>query len=170
MQMKVIGALLIVAGSSCFGMSLAASHRTEIKALRQLISVLAYMKNELQYRLTPLPQLCRQAAAESSGVIRELLLQLCSELERQVAPDANICMNAAMSQCRNLPKHTEEYLIMLGQSLGRFDLQGQIAGLESVRQACQIKLEAMETDKESRLRSYQTLCLCAGAALAILLI
>ena len=168
--MKVIGALLIIAGSSCFGFSLAVSHKADIKALRQLILILEYMKSELQYRLTPLPQLCRQAAGESSGVMRELFTKLWKELENQIAPDVNVCMNAAIAQCGGLPMYTGECVNMLGQTLGRFDLQGQISGLDSVRQACHVKLEALEADKEARLRSYQTLCLCTGAALAILLL
>lgn len=170
MKIKIIGAFLVMAGSGGFGMVLVASHKAELKALRQLISVLDYMECELQYRLTPLPLLCRQASLEISGPLREIFLQLCKELEDQISPDVSRCMHAAVSRCRNIPKLTEECLLSLGQTLGRFDLQGQLSGLEAVRKTCRSKLESMERNKEMRLRGYQTLCLCAGAALAILLI
>jgi hypothetical protein len=58
----------------------------------------------------------------------------------------------------------------LGQSLGRFDLNGQLLGIAAVRNTCRSKLQQFEKNKEVRLRSYQTLGLCAGAALAILFI
>ena len=56
----------------------------------------------------------------------------------------------------------------LGASLGRFDLQGQLQGIESVRAQCRKDLAELEDNRDQRLRSYQTLGLCAGCALAIL--
>lgn len=170
MDIRWIGAILIIAGSGGLGISLAATHRSEVKSLRQLISTLDFMECELQYRLTPLPELCRQAARETTGMLQELFSLLCTELEDQISPDVGRCMDAAVARCKNIPKQTKDSLLALGHTLGRFDIQGQLNGLESVRQACRQKLEALEQNKEMRLRSYQTLCLCAGAALAILLI
>jgi hypothetical protein len=57
---------------------------------------------------------------------------------------------------------------MLGTSLGRYDLQGQLNGIESVRIRCRSDLEELERNRDVRLRSYQRLGLCAGCALAIL--
>ena len=61
-------------------------------------------------------------------------------------------------------------LILLGRWLGRFDLDGQLKGLDAVRQECRRHLEELNNNREVRLRSYQTLGLCAGAAIAILFI
>ena len=55
-------------------------------------------------------------------------------------------------------------------SMGRFDVKGQIQGLEAVRSYCRGELENMAVNREARLRSYQTLGLCTGAALAILFV
>ena len=43
-------------------------------------------------------------------------------------------------------------------------------GVETVRGECRRELEQMNVNKDVRLRSYQTLGFCAGAAVAILLI
>ncbi len=58
----------------------------------------------------------------------------------------------------------------LSYSLGKFDLEGQLQGLEAAKADCQRRLQNMEQGKESRLRSYRALGLCGGAALAILLL
>lgn len=170
MTAKLIGIIFVIGSCGAFGFSLAATHRREEKCLRQLIAVLDYMACELQYRLTPLPSLCRQAAAESSGVIRNIFSGFTEELEDQISPDVSKCMQVSLRRIKDVPPITGECLCVLGQSLGRFDLEGQIRGLESVRQICRNKLEGLEANKDVRLRSYQTLGLCAGAALAILLI
>lgn len=170
MNVKLIGAALVVAACGGFGFLLAFNHRKEERTLRLLIGALDYMECELQYHLTPLPELCRQAAKESSGVIRNVLTALASEMDDQVSPDVASCMNAALVQGKDIPKSSRICLRKLGESLGRFDLPGQLKGLESVRGLCRQELERLSQNRENRLRSYQTLGLCAGAALAILLI
>lgn len=170
MEYKWIGALLIILGCGGFGFSLAAAHRREEGTLRQLIAALDYMECELQYRLTPLPDLCRAAGQEGKGLVGEVLLNLSRELDNQISPDVASCMNAALASAGDLPRHTGENLRLLGSSLGRFDLTGQLNGLEAVRSNCRRDLEALGDNRDVRLRSYQTLGLCAGAALAILLI
>lgn len=168
MSIKIIGAMLIVAGCGSVGFSMAAAHRREERSLRQLIGALDYMGCELQYHLTPLPDLCRCAAAESGGCVRQVLLLLASELENQIAPDVASCMNAAIAKTPKLTTLARNNLTRLGASLGRFDLPGQLKGLESSRQLCRQDLDELSKDRDLRLRNYQTLGLCAGSALAIL--
>ena len=170
MSMKIIGAILIVAVCGGTGIKLAATHLREERTLRQLICVLDYMECELQYRLTPLPELCRQAAVESNNVICQVFLQLAIELEDQISPNVDQCMTAALCKINEIPKLAYDALVQLGRSLGRFDIAGQLKGIDAVRAECRRNLELLNQNQESRLRSYQTLGLCAGAAIVILLI
>lgn len=170
MNYRILGALLIVAGCGGFGFLLAANHRREESTLRHLIGVLDFMACELQYHLTPLPELCRQAAKESPGAIRNVMLSLAGELEDQISPDVASCMRAALARQKDMPKVAGKCLLELGNSLGRFDLAGQLSGLESVRAVCRGELDGLTKNRDERLRSYQTLGLCAGAAIAILFV
>ena len=170
MYCKIIGAIVVITACGGFGFKLAAAHNTEEKYLRQLTSVLDYMACELQYRRTPLPELCRLAAIESNLVVSDFFLALSQELEDQLAPDVKGCVEAALKKHPKLPELTCSVLELLGQTLGRFDLQGQLTGLETARQECRRYLNGLSQNKQSRLRGYQTLGLCAGAALAILLL
>lgn len=168
MNYKWMGAVLVVAGCGGFGFSIAASHRRKAKLLRQLIRALGYMECELQYRLTPLPELCRLTAKEVTGILRDVFLNLARELDWQISPDAGSCMSAAVRKSPDLPVNLKEHLLNLGHTLGKFDLEGQLQGLQAVRSACEEDLKLLDMDGENRLRSYQTLGLCAGTALAIL--
>lgn len=170
MTMKWIGALLIIASCGGFGFRLVAAHMSEERNLRQLICILDYMSCELQYRLTPLPVLCRQAASECCGTLSEVLLQFATELDNQISPDVDHCMQAALASKRGLPPLTLEAMDLLGHSMGKFDISGQLLGLESIRKHCRDRLEALKEKRDIRLRGYQTLALCAGAALVILFI
>lgn len=170
MNLKWLGAVFIVLSCGGFGFYLAANHRKEERMLRQLISVLDYMECELQYRLTPLPDLCRQAAAQACGDLGKVFIRLAEELESQISPEVSGCMHMALAVSPPMPEKTKQNLKLLGSSLGRFDLEGQISGLESLRHSCRKDLDGLEKDRDVHLRSYQTLGLCAGAALAILFI
>lgn len=170
MSIKWIGALLVVAGCGGVGFTMAAAYRREEWTLRSLISALDYMACELQFRLTPLPRLCSQAGAECRGPVGKVLTNLARELENQICPDADSCMYAALARTENVPQETEKALRLLGTSLGRFDLEGQLRGIEQVRSHCRTHLEEMSSNRNQRVRGYQTLGLCAGAALAILFV
>ncbi len=170
MNLKILGAILIVSGCGAVGMMIASSHARQERLLRQLISVYDYMECELQYRLTPLPELCRNAAQQACGALQHFFLLLSTELEDQISPDVERCVTAAVTKSSDLPKLISDSLLLLGTTLGRFDLDGQVRGLEAVRQECRQTLSGLSLNRTIRLRSYQTLGLCAGAALVILFI
>lgn len=169
-MIKIFGASLIILGCGSVGFKLAAGSIREEQFLKQLISVLDYMECELQYRLTPLPTLCKQAASQCGGSLSKLLLSLTDELEAQISPDVERCMSAAIYVNKDLPEKITGILVNFGKSLGRFDLKGQLKGIEDTRNECRAALTNLLDDKDNRIRSYRTLALCAGAALAILFI
>lgn len=170
MQLKLLGAVMIVFGCGGFGFSMAHTIKMEEKMLRQICVVLDYMKCELQYRMTSLPELCVGAANEINGTLSIFLKQLAEEMEQHSAADVSGCTNAALNNKTPLPEKIKKILHFLGQSLGKFDLQGQLAGLNSVQDECRRELKMIEYNRDERLRSYRTLGLCAGIAIVIIFI
>ena len=169
MYIKLMGALLILVGCGGYGIMMATSHRREVAALHQLIQAVDVMISELEYRLTPLPDLCRFGAQNAKGGVSSFFTALGNALDEQVSPDVGCCTTAVLKKVTNLPSHASAQLQSLGQTLGRFDLSGQLTAMEHCRQSCIGQLEVLEHQQAQRLRSYQTLGFCAGAALAILL-
>ena len=170
MNAKWVGAVCIVLGCGGWGFGIAAQHLRKIRLLRQLLSALDYMQCELQYRCTPLPQLCRQAGERESGKIGAVLLLFAAALEVQTDGDVKRCMAAALSGVQDLPECVRNILVCLGENMGNFDLEGQLKALSQVRYQCSDQLQVLLRNKDGRIRSYQTLGLCAGAAIAILLV
>lgn len=166
---KWMGAALVITGCAAAGFSAASSHRRTEAGLKQLLEALSYMECELSFRLTPLPDLCRLAGAEQKNAVGQALLELARELDSRVSPDVEICLQGILSGME-LPNGVQEAFRLLGTGLGRFDLDGQLRGLKQVQDYCSRELEVMSRNREERLRSYQTLGLCAGAAIAILFV
>lgn len=169
MTLKILGAILVICACAGYGVLMSTTHKREVHALRQLISALNYMECEIQYRLTPLPQLCRKTADTCSGIVSSIFVDLAGELDNQISPDAELCMESALRKNKEVPEHVYEGMMTLGRTLGRFDAEGQIRDLETVHIECIRKLEAYTNNETSRLRSYRTLALCAGIAVVIIL-
>lgn len=168
--MKLIGAMFVICACGWFGFSLVLNHKQEEASLGALISALDYMQCELQFHLTPLPELCSQIGRQQTDNVGKLFARISGILELQQIPDVGSCVRQGLLESPNLPERTVRAMETLGATLGRFDLPGQIAGIESVRTQCRQELESLRKNRDERLRSYQTLGLCAGAALAILFI
>ena len=170
MSLRWMGAALIVLGCGGVGALMALRDKREYDGILQLIQALDFMACELSYRMTPLPELCHRTADRTQGSVSGVFSKLADELERQIAPDAACCMRAALAKCLDVPPKTEPFLAQLGLMLGQFDLQGQLQGLQGLKESCELARKGMELNRPQRLRSYQTLGLCAGAAIAILFI
>lgn len=170
MNVRIIGAMIVIASTTIMGFGVANHHRKEEICLYQLIRGLEFMYSELEYRLTPLPDLCRMVAMQTSGPVSALFHNLYNQFVSQLSADPTCCMNAALEQTPKMPDRTKRNLQLLGKSLGRFDLQGQLSGINSVRELCQRDLDGLTCNRDVRLRSYRTLGICAGIALVILFI
>ena len=135
--------------------------------LRILIRTIQEMQWELKYRMTELPELCRLAGETGSGVIRDIFLEMAGKLERREVMDISAAFLSELNRWE-IPRKVRRNMKQLAQSLGRYDLEGQLQGLEAVRQQCRTDLRELESERKEQMRSYQTLAVCAGASLAIL--
>lgn len=165
-----IGAVFVVLGCGGVGFTMASRCRKEIRALSELMTALQIMHSELSCRMLPLPELFSRASEGTDGCVKLILRQLGEEMERQVSPDAFCCMQVVLNRNRDLPDSVREVFQALGRSMGNFDLDGQLRQMEAVQADCKRILDIRNEQKEDRIRQYQTLGICAGAALAILLL
>ena len=166
-MIRTIGACCIIAGSGGFGFAMAAAPRREEQQLSILLKSLEYMSYELNYRQTPLPVLCREAAMGQRGCVPDFFRELARELEKGDAPDVQVCIWEVLQRVDPSP-NLRRFLRELGATLGRFDLPGQLRGLEAAIRSTGDALRTLRDGAQERRRSFQTLGLCAGAAMAIL--
>lgn len=167
---KWVGSVLVFAGCGGFGLSLAGKHIRKERMLVQFIRILDEMECELRYRLTRLPQLCMIAGENSSGPLRKVIIRFARELESRISPDPASCMEWILEEHPISDDDVRYFLVELGRSLGRFDLEGQLKGIGHVKELCSYHLEMERSGKRERIQCYRNLGFCAGAALVILLV
>lgn len=170
MILRIIGAVFIFASCLGLGLYIAANTRREIKYLKSLVNAQEFMICELQHKAPALADLSRRTAQECYGRLRDVFLNLADELESNFFTDATQAMDKILRNVSDIPSYTQNALHRIGNSLGYFDMDGQVQRMQSVLEACRLYLQQLMRNSDSRIRQYQTLGLCAGAALIILLI
>lgn len=168
--MRWIGAVFVIAGCSGWGLMLASNDKREEKYLRELLQALSWLESDLSCRMWPLPTLFGQVADKAEGEMGGIFRELGMELDRQDSTDAGECMDKVLRQYPDLPGKCRGILFALGKGLGSFDLDGQLREIKNCRSETQAALEKHCEGKDQRLRCYRALGICAGCALALLLL
>ena len=169
-NLRILGAIIVISGCGGLGFSLAADQLQQIRFLKGLQTAMKIMELELQFRLTALPELCETAGKQAGGAVKTVLGKLSQALEQQLLPDVSSCMQQILSEDRSFSRSQRVLLRQLGDSLGKYDLPGQLDGLASLQQKCSSQREQLEAGRSQRFRNYEILGLCAGVALVILFI
>ncbi len=170
MSWKVLGAILILTACGGVGFRLASEYRQEARGLQELIRAIEFMQSELQFRMPPLQELMEDVAKPCTGKLKNVFQHMHQELSNGSMEDATAIVDNVLKREEKLHSRVRDNLQLLGNTLGRFDLSGQLSGLQAIKEVCQRDLDGLNSHKEERIRSYQTLGLCAGAALVILFI
>ena len=169
-MIRLLGALLLfVCGGYC-GHLLCRNYRHQEKLLTDLQYILGWMEDQLNFRRSPLPQLLEDGAKLTDGQLQNVLITVQKLLEEKIYPDCRSCMDLALREQDQLPSNVRAILEELGCTLGYFDLQGQLNRIAWVKGECEKQLKRITEEKQGKLKTYQTLGLCAGAMLAVLLI
>lgn len=169
---RMVGMLLIFTGASAIGFGAAFRVRQTAVQLQQLYDALEMMQCELNYTLTPLPALCGVVAKTGKGVIGTLFANLGAALSGEQPQNPAQAMRQAIAQTTrlSLPEEILFSLLELGDTLGKFDLEGQISMLRLTQRRIRTCLDTCERERTHRCRSYAALGICTGAALIILMI
>ena len=170
MSLKILGAILVLIASAGLGMKMSISYIKQERQLDELIQALSYVKCELPYRLTPLPAQFDNCGNMTSGAMQILFRNAKEELDSQISPNAKCCLLAAIDKTQELMPAARQALERFAQTLGQFDVDGQLLGITETIVFCEEQLQKLKNDHPNRIRNYQTLGLCAGAAIVILFV
>ena len=166
-MLKMIGIVLVVGGSSGYGIARTVQLYRQLRQLRELLAALELLKCELNYTLLPLPELCAVTAGRSHGAVQRFFTLFGQNLIRGRRRAAH---EALEQSGLALPNDAAMALLELCESLGRFDLDGGNRLLELTQERMRATLTRTEAEKRPLAKSYAVLGMAAGAALVILVV
>ena len=156
-MLKLIGLSLILAASGAVGAGLAWTVRRQQAQTLALIDALLRIRHELQYRLTPLPEIFSGLAGSLSAADTCTVGYACRQ---------------ALAQTRglSLSSAARGTILSLFDSLGRYDLEGSVQALDLALSRLREEVKALQNSAAARCRTYLTLGVCTGLAAAVILI
>lgn len=168
-MLKLIGVIFVVVGSTGTGITMAWGVKRALETARQFRAALERMKNEIACNRTALPELMALLASEGdrlSPLFTQMAEQLHLRREASVYAIVRKCLNAVPP----LPVEVARILLDLAPGLGQYDVQCQLYALDLASTQTQALIDRFQSEQKGRVKSYCTLGLCAGLALAIMLL
>ena len=169
-----IGAICVVGACGACGFSMAASYTGLQRNLRQLYNGLELMQCQMEYQMTELPELCGSFGfgLHTARVgVKFFGTPWAGRCRNGETAEASACVAMTLARTGSCRRLCRSILSQLGKTFwGSWICPGSVRGLASAQETCRKELEAVEAEKAGRLRCYRALGLCAGAALAILLL
>ena len=166
---RIVGALLVVGGFTYIGLLSSYSLKSTILLLEEYICILDNLICEMEFQRTPLPVLCRSVVRNRCSRLHDVFNHLADEMDAQTSPNVSTCVRTVLDRSGELPAAVREMLCRLGESLGRFDVEGEISNLQSLRSEAIDRLNTMRLTQKEKGKTNQTLWVCAGALAAVLM-
>ncbi len=168
-MLRIIGVLFVVCGAAGAGAATALGVRFSLNAARQLCSALERMKNEIDYCRTPLPALM-ELLSKDPGPLSPLFAQMAGQLALRQEASVNAIVRKSLAAVPALPGPVRQILLDLAPGLGRYDVDGQLRAIDLASAQARALFEQYRAEQRGRIRSCCTLGLCAGLAIAIMVL
>ena len=167
--MKLIGALMIVLAGAWSGASPVLRLRRRQRVLESLVAAMVLLRAELCSSLTPLPALFEKLAERTEGAVSDFFRRMARDMQSEPLASPLQLMRRHLPVLGQEPRENA-VMLELGNALGCYDLESQLRMVD----AAQTRLEQAAAYCNKRIlgegRSWGTLGICTGLALAIVLV
>lgn len=167
---KLVGAVLVAAGSGWLGLSAACGLTRRLRAVQAMITGLELLERELWEHGTALPELMASLARRCTPPAADFFKACAQGCKRLDQVPFGESWRQAVDELELLSSEGRAALLPLGEVLGRYEADSQRQALEHARQALEREEVRAEEERRRLGRVYQALGLSGGAFLVILLL
>lgn len=170
-MLKLVGVILLLAGSVGVGLSVVRRLESRVIALRALTDALEVMERELDFRIPTMEELILETARRSKAPASRFLNACARGMgEEQGRPLFTLWKEKAMDELPELAPCDLDALFVLGGILGRYDAEGQQNAIATARARLLNCLSEALEERRRKGRIYAALSITAGMFVVILLI
>lgn len=166
--MKLLGILFVIATAGSAGFRIAGEGRKSCDMMRQLLSALQILRNEIAFCGTKLPKAMALMAVPCRDQLEAVLANTAREMDKCAWMTPLDALKRCTKDCKNEP--FVPILTDLMTRLGTYDTQAQLQSVDLAREQCEERLCLLEQENRKKGKLYETLGICAGVAVSILLI
>lgn len=171
-MLKLIGAILLIAGTGLWGISGARELKERAKALAAVTASVEMMEYELCDRLTPVPELFALLGKQAPKPADILFQNAAVGIESIGAVPFYELWHRAVRDTHELMLTEQEILILseLGFSLGKYDVSEQCKAVKAARSQFEIFTKKAQDECDKNWKSQAFLGVTAGLFAVIILL
>lgn len=166
--MKILGVIFVVTSSVIVGIHIGKILKQRCSYIRQMIDAFQVLENEISFGSTPLPEAFMYASEATEGKLKSILNDVSTRMTKNCWKTPKRAMEEALLAVSD--GFGDDILIDLAERVGKYDVQTQLAGIHIAKQRAEQTLRTLESEYGAKSRTYRTLSVCAGMAVAILLL
>ena len=173
MQAKIFGAILIIFTAYWYGVLIGSKYKNRVKNLESLLIAMEMIHAEINYGLTPLPEVFRKIGQSISKPVGALFLRTSREMESCRGKSALECWTDAVNAHKNELEFNEkqlEQLEKLGMVWGKGNKSGQLKQVVLIQSFVRHALESANHELEKNDKLWRYLGLLGGITLVIFLL
>ena len=171
-MIKLIGAILVVAGTASVGLNAVMRLKGRVGSLGTLITALDVMHSEICTRLTPMPELLEKLTALSQYPV-SLFFENCRKNMKNIE-NASFYriwkLSVKETPELELTAEEEQAVGELGVMLGHYDVEEQSRAIIYTKRRVDAFLQKAVRERDTQSRMYAVLGLSSGLAVVIILI
>lgn len=169
--MKYAGMMFVLVSAASVGLRMSAFLRGRCRLIRQLLTSLQILRNEIWVCGTPLPQAFALIAVSASGAVERLWAYLAREMDKRrwVTPMNAMDQGLKHDSVWQQEEQICDILCQCAAGLGKYDRTNQLQVIDQAVNALSELLKQTEQEHNVRGKTYRTLGICAGLSMVILL-
>ncbi len=171
-QLKVIGAVLILTGSTILGLEKSKKEENKIRTLQDINYSLVLIKGEMVYEKATLPDIYLHLSEKLPKPYSSFYKKLCQDMEQH---SGRTMEEIWMERCETSTKDwvmeetDRQEFLHLGNFWGYIDVSLQEAALELYKEKLEYRIKEMQSTIKDKKRIYSMLGVLSGVFLDILL-
>lgn len=172
-MLKITGAILLIAGTTGFGIACRNELVQKLAALRYLSSLLEMLRGEICFSKAALPEACRLIGRRAKEPYRETLFAICDKMGENRGVSFDVVWKEEMERClERLPIDREEKELVLNffSCSGFADRRMQERAVEQQCGLLQQAVKKQEEAIENKSKVVMSMGLISGIFLTIVLL
>lgn len=172
-MLKIIGAILLICGTTGFGLACRDEMNQILYHLRYLQNILELIKSEISYSKATLPEACKNVGKKVHEPYQSSLTTVCEVMKKNKGLTFDVVWKQEMGKClKKLPLKKKEIDIFLDFSTcsGFPDNKMQVKALEQYYHLLGQSVKTMEESIENKSKVVMSMGLISGIFLTIVLL
>lgn len=163
-----LGMFLVLAASGCLGFLKAIELRRRPRLLKATADSFKIIRNDIAFRLLPLPDTLCHAAQTATGPLRDAYAALAEQMRSETQPFSEQ-WRAAFRALDGFSSEDQSAIWMLGEQLGKYDADTQLDAIDDCIRYLQTAEEDARETAAQRGKLYSGLGLTVGMIVAVTL-